>query len=196
MSGNEMMVQASASGSEIVQTSTGPVDTSGIVGWGADANPQNDPTYPYRDRSTDDHSGKWTRPSQQQPKVEVLQSIEHVRLPAVFGTSSPPRWLSGAMRRLAFTRSESNWAHWLLLMGADRVNMLEGLLQDFAQAKVPNIPKEMGIRAEWQHNKKGLAIKIGVAAVAGGAIFAWSRSRPSRKSDHSSGTPARPDKAA
>src|SRR3712207_5819521 len=100
------------------------VDTSRIVGWGVDANPQNDPTYPYRDRSEDDHSGEWQRPTQQEPRVEVLQSVEHKWLPAVFGTSSPPRAVSGSMRRLAFRWSESNWAHWLLLIGADRVNMV------------------------------------------------------------------------
>jgi hypothetical protein len=159
-----------------VHTSSGPVDTSSIIGWGVDANPQNDPTYPYRDRSGDDHSGEWDRPAQQQATVELLQSVEHKQTPAVFGTSSPPAYLSGAMRRLAFRWSESNWAHWMILMGADRVNMVEGLVEDLARAKVPNIPKEMGVPAEWRHNKKGLAIKLGIAAAIGGALFAWARS--------------------
>src|SRR3712207_1345409 len=103
----------------MVRTSGGPVDTSSIIGWGVDADPQNDPTYSYRDRSCDDHSGEWTRPPLQEPDVELLQSVEHKQLPAVFGTSSPPKWISGMMRRAAFRWSESNWAHWLLLMGAD-----------------------------------------------------------------------------
>jgi hypothetical protein len=30
----------------------------------------------------------------------------------------------------------------------------------------------MGIRAEWRYNKNGLAKKIGVAALVGGAVFA------------------------
>ena len=161
----------------MVRTSSGVVDTSAIVGWAVDADPQNDPTYSYRDRSKDDHSGEWTRPAQQKPDVEILQSVEHKQLPSVFGTASPPRYLSGMIRRAAFRWSESNWAHWLLLMGADRLNMVEGLVEDLAKAKVPNIPKEMGVRAEWQHNKKGLAVKVATAAVIGGALFAWSRSR-------------------
>lgn len=160
-----------------VRTSSGPVDTSGIVGWGVDADPKNEPTYSYRDRSADDHSGEWTRPALQEPEVEILQSIEHKQLPAVFGTASPPKWISGMMRRAAFRWSESHWAHWLMLMGADRVNMVEGLVEDLAHAKIPNIPKEMGVRAEWQHNKKGLATKMGIAAALGGALFLWSRSR-------------------
>jgi hypothetical protein len=146
------------------------VDTQSIVGWGVDADPQNDPTYPYRDRSEDDHSGEWRRPTQQEPDVELLKSVEHKWLPAVFGTASPPSGVSGSMRRLAFRWSESNWAHWLLLIAADRVNMVEGLVEDLGRGHVPNIPKEMGVPAEWRHNKTGLMKKLAVAAVIGGSI--------------------------
>jgi hypothetical protein len=140
-------------------------DTALIVGWGADADTRNDPTYPYRDRSKDDHSGEWERPTQQEPQVELLQSVEHKRLPAVFGTSSPPSGVSGSMRRLAFRWSESNWAHWLLLIAADRVNMVEGLVEDLSRGHIPNIPREMGVPAEWKHNKTGLLKKIAVTAL-------------------------------
>ena len=166
-----------------VRTSAGTLDTSSIVGWGVDADPSNDPTYSYRDRSADDHSGKWDRPVQQQSEVELLQSVEHKQTPAVFGTSTPPKWISGMMRRMAFRWSESNWAHWLLLLGADRVNMVEGLVEDVVRLKVPNIPKEMGVPAEWRHNKVGLVKKVGVAAVIGAGLYAWSRSRRARRSE-------------
>ena len=156
------------------------VDTSKIAGWGVDADPRNDPTYPYRDRSADDHSGEWRRPAQQLPSTEILQSVEHKRRPAVFGTASPPQAISGAIRRLAFRWSESSWTHWLLLVGADRVNMVEGLVEDLARAKIPNIPKEMGVPAEWRHNKTGLVKKVGVAALIGAGLYAWSRSRRDR----------------
>jgi hypothetical protein len=155
------------------------VDTSKIPGWGVDADPENDPTYPYRDRSQDDHSGKWERPPLQESEVEVLRSIEHVRRPAVFGTASPPSGLSGIIRRGAFKYSESHWFHWLMLMGADRINVVEGVIEDLARGKVPNIPAEMGIKSEWEHNKAGLAKKVAVtAAVAGAgyALFRWARS--------------------
>jgi hypothetical protein len=73
------------------------------------------------------------------------------------------------MRRLAFRWSESNWAHWLLLIAADRVNMIEGLVEDLARGHIPDIPKEMGVPAEWRHNKTGLLKKIATAtAMAGG----------------------------
>ena len=161
-----------------------PVDTSSIPGWGVDADPANDPTYPYRDRSQD--SGRaldWERPPQQQPDVEILQSIEHNRLPAVVGTSTPPRGLSGAVRRVAFRYSESNWWHWLLLMAADRVDVVEGLVEDLGRGKVPNIPAEMGARAEWKHNRQGFVTKAAVTLAIAGGLFALVRSRANRKGD-------------
>jgi len=142
-----------------------PIDTSTIKGWAVDADPENDPTYPYRERGADDHSGQWQRPPQQQTDVEILQSIEHKQRPAVVGTSTPPSGLSGVLRRLAFRKSESNLLHWMLLLGADRINVVEGVLQDFSRARVPNIPGEMGAGAEWEHNKTGLVLKS-VGAVA------------------------------
>jgi hypothetical protein len=157
-----------------------PLDPSTIPGWGVDADPENDPTYPYRERDKDDHSGEWARPPVQHTDVEILQSIEHKRRPAVVGTSSPPSGLSGMLRRGAFRYSESHWAHWLMLMGADRVNMVEGIVQDLARAKIPNIPAEMGMRSEWKHNRKGLVTKLAVTAAVGAAALAllkWSGSR-------------------
>ena len=183
MSDSDLAVRPNAASSTTVRTSGGLVETSAIVGWGVDANPQNDPTYSYRDRSGDDHSGQWARPAQQQPEVEMLMSVEHKQLPAVFGTSSPPRWLSGMMRRLAFRWSESHWAHWMILLGADRVNMVEGLVEDIGRGKVPNIPKEMGVPAAWKHNKTGLATTIAIAAAVGGAIFALYRWRSRNEDD-------------
>jgi hypothetical protein len=174
MADNDLAVRPDTA-SKVVETSATAIDTSKIIGWGVDADPQNDPTYSYRDRSADDHSGQWRRPAQQEPEVELLQSVEHKQTPAVFGTASPPKWISGAMRRLAFRWSESHWAHWMILMGADRVNMAEGLVEDLARGKVPNIPKEMGVPAEWKHNKTGLAKKVGVAVLIGGSLFALTR---------------------
>ena len=159
------------------------VDTSTITGWAVDADARNDPTYPYRDRSADDHSGDWRRPIQQQSTVEILESVEHRRRPAVFGTASPPKWVSGAIRRIAFRWSESSWIHWLLLIGADRVNMIEGLAEDLARAKIPNIPKEMGVPAEWKHNRSGLVKKVAIAAVIGGALFSLAKSRNNDNGD-------------
>jgi hypothetical protein len=88
------------------------------------------------------------------------------------------------IRRLAFRWSESNWLHWLMLMGADRINMVEGLVQDLGRGKVPNIPAEMGARSEWQHNKKGFATKTAVVLLVSAGLFAlWQSKRSSGDRD-------------
>jgi hypothetical protein len=144
--------------------STQSMDFSTISGWGIDANPDNDPTYPFRDRSQDNVQDA-DRPTIQRADVEILKSIEYVRRPAVVGTLTPPRGISGLIRRLAFRWSESNWLHWLMLMGADRITVVEGVFDDLAHAHIPNIPAEMGIRAELQFNKRGFVQKTAIIAV-------------------------------
>lgn len=122
------------------------IDPTTIPGWGVDADRDNDPTYPMRDREPGEARGlTWARPPLQRRDVEVLVSIEHKRLPAVFGTSAPPMGLSGAVRRRAFRYSESQWAHWLLLILADRINMVEGLIADLARGRPPNLLAEYGL---------------------------------------------------
>lgn len=146
------------------------INPQSVNGWGIDADPQNDPTYPYRARVAEDQTGmNWERPPLQQFDVEILSSVEHNRLPAVSGTAHPPRGLSGVLRRMAFMHSESDWRHWLTLMAADRLEVGEELLRELLSGRVPNIPREMGIRAEWQHNRANLVTKamiaVGVSAL-------------------------------
>lgn len=160
-------------------------DTSTIPGWGVDADPRNDPTYPMRDRSREDGPGMaWDRPLLQTPQVEILRSIEHNRLPAVLGTSTPPSGVSGAIRRTAFKYSESQWAHWLLLLLADRINVVEGVFQDLSRGKVPNPFAEMGLRAELKYDQRALIAKsvttLAVSAAVIGAGFYLLRSRRER----------------
>lgn len=148
-------------------------NTTGIIGWGVDADPNNDPTYPIRNQLGDRGlTRQWKRPAIQQPHVEILQSIEHLRQPAVVGTSTPPTGLSGALRRLAFRWSESNWLHWLILLGADRINVVEGVFNDLLHGHIPNIPAEMGIRSELKFNKPGFVRKLLINATILAAIIA------------------------
>ncbi len=145
------------------------IDPATVPGWGVDADPENDPTYPMRDRSREDKGGmNWARPTQQEETVEVLQSIERNNLPAVFGTSTPPRGVSGMIRRQAFKFSESEWAHWLMLMAADRVSVVEGVVEDLGRGRIPNIPAEMGIRSELAHNRTGFIKKVAVTGAVVG----------------------------
>ena len=170
------------------------VDPSTVAGWGVDANSRNDPTYPMRDRSKADGPGMvWSRPPLQAPDVEILRSIEHNRLPAVLGTSTPPSGVSGAVRRAAFRYSESQWAHWLLLMLADRINTVEGLVTDLAHGRLPNPYAEMGMGSDLKHDKAAFAAKtatvLAVAAAVGGAGYYLTRTHRPRRMTRRLGLP-------
>lgn len=151
------------------------VDVSTIQGWGADLDRRNRPAVPMeRMPQRLDVSGR--PPAQQIQRMEVLVSPERPHITPLFGTGAPPRGLSGVLRRLAFKTTENDIRHWLLLLLADRVNMVEGIGQDLARGHVPNMLSEMGIKAEWEHNRAGLVKKAAVAtAVAGVAYYLLSR---------------------
>ena len=138
-----------------------PIDPSQVKGWGIDADPENDPTYPIKKRTDAEQRGyTWPRPSQQPASVEVLHSNERPNLSAVFGTSTPPRGLSGMLRRFAFRYNESNYGHWLPLMAADRIGVVEGFFSDLGRGRVPNVFAERGWGAEWKHNRSSLIARI------------------------------------
>jgi hypothetical protein len=153
-------------------------DTAQIKGWGVDADPKNDPTYPMKNRNDGEHVGySWERPPQQPITVEVLHSNERPDVTAVFGTSMPPSGLSGVLRRTAFRYSESSYGHWLPLVLADRVGVVEGILGDLKQGHVPNVFAERGWRAEWKYNRKSLVRRILVRVVLISAAIAYFGSR-------------------
>jgi len=105
--------------------------------------------------------------------VEVLHSNERPDLTSVFGTSMPPSGLSGVLRRLAFRYSESSYGHWLPLMLADRVSVVEGVLGDLERGRVPNVFAERGWKAEWKHNRTTLVWRVLVRAVLISAALAY-----------------------
>lgn len=161
-------------------------DYSHIKGWGIDADPKNDPTYPMKQRTNEEHKGyTWDRPTQQAESVEVLHSNERPNLTAVFGTSTPPSGLSGMIRRFAFQHSENSYLHWLPLLLADRVNVVEGILEDLKEGHFPNTFAEKGGKAVWEFNKKEVILKvaIGVALTAGLAAWALSDRKPRSQYD-------------
>ncbi|MFL6591257.1 MAG: hypothetical protein ACJ8GK_00935 [Luteimonas sp.] len=105
-------------------------DRSDIPGWGADLDRANRPAVPMERMPPRLEGVHWDEPAQQAATVEVLHSIERPGITPVFGTSAPPRGLSGWMRRRAFRRSENDLRHWMMLLAADRVNVVEGLFSD------------------------------------------------------------------
>jgi hypothetical protein len=145
---------------------------SHIKGWGIDADPENEPNYPYKIYTGDDHNRlAWDRPTRQKKTVEILQSTEHLRRPAVFGTVAPPSGLSGAIRRQAFKYSENMLRHWLLLLMADRVDALEALGKDLAHGRIPNLAKERGFGAMWDHDKALLAKRVAIRIALYSAVI-------------------------
>ena len=145
---------------------------SHIKGWGIDNDPQNEPTYPMKNYTGDDHQRiNWERPEQQEVSVEILHSNERPSVSAVFGTSAPPSGLSGSIRRYAFKHSENEYLHWLPLLLADRVNMVEGIIGDFLDGHFPNIIAERGWGAEWKYNRKAAVTNVVTTAVIAGALL-------------------------
>jgi hypothetical protein len=150
-----------------------------IHGWGSDLDPKTRPGVP-RDKAPGlGVELLYPRIEQQVPRIKIHKSTEHARLTPVFGTSCPPAGLSGAMRDFGYKFSEGRLARWLTLMLADRVNVVEGVVSDLAHAHIPNIPKEMGWKSEWQYNRAGFIRKAVIAGVCVAAYLAYSKSRKS-----------------
>ena len=132
-----------------------------IPGWGMDADPENDPTYPMKHWNGADHERIHYEKAPQQPqRVKLLKSIERPTITRVFGTSTPPTDLSRAIREHAFNYSESAAKHWMILILADRVDVVQGIIQDLRRGIVPNFVQELGWTAEWKYNRKNFVRRI------------------------------------
>lgn len=118
-----------------------------IVGWGVDLNPADRPAVP-KEKFNLNTGAHWTFPERQIEHYPRERSPEHAFLTPVFGTSCPPRGVSGVIRRYAYRYSEARSAHWLLLMLADRVDVLESRVTGLLRGKPDNPVTEMGLRAE------------------------------------------------
>jgi len=120
-----------------------------IPGWGADLDLADRPSVP-RERSDLPPTGAhWDFPDRQPERWPRERSIEHAFLTPVFGTSCPPRGLSGALRKLAYRRwSEARAAHWLTLIAADRVDAVENHLGSFLTLRPDNPLTETGVIGE------------------------------------------------
>ena len=143
-----------------------------IQGWGADLDRKDRPGVPMERTPPRFLEGKhWDQPEQQAQNIEVLVSPERPGLTPIFGTSTPPKGLSGMIRRAAYKMTENDIRHWLLLLLADRINVVEGIGQDLSRGHVPNVLAEMGIKSEWEHNKVGLMRKAAIAAAVVGVGY-------------------------
>jgi hypothetical protein len=83
-----------------------------------------------RERRAPDPGAHWRAPAQQPDIGAVVKA--GVAPTAVFGTSVPPRWLSGALKRLAYRVPEHRATRWALLLASDRVDVLEHRVSSLA----------------------------------------------------------------
>ena len=124
-----------------------------IPGWGVDLDPADRPSHPQERFDPGLNGAHWHFPERQVEKWPRERSIEHKFLTPVFGTSCPPKGLSGAMRKWAYASySEGQAAHWLILMAADRVDALESNLASFLTLHPDNPVTETGALSEFTHH--------------------------------------------
>lgn len=119
-----------------------------IPGWGVDLDYRDRPAVPMEPFDPGSTGAHWTFPERQPEEWPRERSPEHGILPPVFGTSCPPRGVSGAIRRYAYTMGEGKASHWLLLMMADRVDVLEGAVEATLRGRPDNPLTETGIVGE------------------------------------------------
>jgi len=96
-----------------------------IVGWGADAPMENRPGVP---RETEPPApignGSMRSPARQMDRKPTAHA-PWKELTPVYGTAIPNRGLSGLVRRLAYTIPDYKARRWMLLMIADRIDVVE-----------------------------------------------------------------------
>jgi hypothetical protein len=120
-----------------------------IPGWGADLDPADRPSVPRELADGIPEGVHWDVPADQPELERRERSVEHARLTPVFGTSSPPRGVSGAVRRLAYARySEARAAHWLLLLAADRIESKGHALRSMLSRRPDDPVTETGVVSE------------------------------------------------
>ena len=131
-----------------------------IPGWGVDLDPRDRPSVP-RERFDPNLSGAhWDFPERQPEKWPRERSNEHKFLTPVFGTSCPPKGVSGMMRKFAYRRfSEARVAHWLILVAADRVDAFGSHVRSFATLRPDNPLTQTGVRSEFTHH--GISSRFG-----------------------------------
>ena len=118
-----------------------------------DLDPKDRPSVPRLQFDQDLTGAHWEFPERQPEKWPRERSIEHKFLTPVFGTSCPPKGVSGVIRKHAYRRySEGRAAHWLLLIAADRVDAWESHLRSFLTLRPDNPITETGVPSEFSRH--------------------------------------------
>jgi hypothetical protein len=146
-----------------------PTDFRSINGWGADLDPANRPSYPKELPSTVQTARGDVR-DWQTPRTKVHVSNEHPNLTPVFGASVPSRGLSGKLRDYAYEYGEATNRHWMTLVLADRVDMVESMLGGLFRGRPDNYIAEKGWPAYLKYSPNRTRTLVTAGAVAVGAV--------------------------
>jgi hypothetical protein len=130
-----------------------------IPGWGVDLDPKDRPSVPREQLDPARSGAHWDFPELQEEKWPRERSVEHAFLTPVFGTSCPPKGVSGMLRKYAYKFSEGRAAHWLILIAADRVDSLESSVRSLATLHPDNPITETGVLSEFKHH--GISARLG-----------------------------------
>ena len=128
-------------------------------GWGADLDPKDRPAVPQERFDPEATGAHWDFPERQPELWPRERSVEHEFLTPVFGTTCPPRGISGVLRRYAYRYSEGRAAHWLILLAADRVDAGEHHLKSLLTLRPDNPITETGVLSEF--SRHGYSSRVG-----------------------------------
>lgn len=99
--------------------------SEGAHAYGVDEPRENRPGVPMEAKPEPAEGAHWDTPPHQQSDVVHLHRKGLDQLTPVYGTAQPPHGFSGAMRRIAYKIPEHSPMHWMMLLSADRVDILE-----------------------------------------------------------------------
>lgn len=121
---------------------------SHIKGWGVDLDGANRPGIPRELNQENVLSPNHHRAirSKQKPGPNVNLTLERSEITPVMGNARSPELVSQFIRKAAFTFSEDSLRHWMLLLMADRLNMMEGWIEDILKGQMPMLLPRMESR--------------------------------------------------
>ncbi len=152
-----------------------PVNQQDIPGWGIDMPQERRVGIPREDElSPYDNGAHWSEPEQQRRNVKVFYSVERPTITRVFGTTCPPKGLSGLIRGYAYSLGESKRRRWLSLILADRVDVVENTVTEFVFG-----PQHYKNRPKKVRQEAIIAGTVGLITLVG--LLAFSRRSKSRK---------------
>lgn len=103
---------------------------SHLNGMAVDADETQRPGVPMEnDRPAPVGNAHWLTPERQRDPGYILKRKGLEELTPVFGTTVPPKGLSGLMRRAAYEIPDHYTSHWMMLLLADRVDAMEWRLK-------------------------------------------------------------------